>query len=79
MIEEFERGHQQGETSAWTEIALIAINKLHVDDKAYAGLVVWKSQTIAALRRLCDEFGDNEWPDTLHPADVLKNHLGKIR
>ena len=29
------------------------------------------------LRRLCDEFGDNDWDDNLHLADVIDKHLGR--
>jgi hypothetical protein len=27
------------------------------------------------LRMACEEFGDNDWPDNLHLADVLEKHL----
>lgn len=27
------------------------------------------------LRQVCDEFGDNDWPDNLHLADVIEKHL----
>ena len=30
-----------------------------------------------ALRRLCADHGDNDWPDNLHLADALDKHLGK--
>ncbi|HMJ86923.1 MAG TPA: hypothetical protein VK504_27280 [Vicinamibacterales bacterium] len=33
------------------------------------------SETIAALRAVCDEFGDNEWYDNLHPRDIIEKHL----
>lgn len=36
-----------------------------------------RATTIAALRSLCAEFGDNDWPDDLHLADVVEKHLGK--
>ena len=34
--------------------------------------------TINALRSLCEEFGDNDWPDNLHLADVIEKHLGRL-
>jgi hypothetical protein len=36
-----------------------------------------REMTIVALRSLCAEFGDNDWPDDLHLADVVEKHLGK--
>jgi hypothetical protein len=36
-----------------------------------------RAGTIAALRELCGHFGDNDWTDDLHLADVVEKHLGK--
>ena len=30
---------------------------------------------VAALRELCGEYGDNDWADDLHLADVIEKHL----
>ncbi len=32
-------------------------------------------ETRAMLRYVCGEVGDNDWPDTLHLADVIEKHL----
>ena len=34
-----------------------------------------RAETIALLRDLCAQTGDNDWPDDLHPADVIEKHL----
>jgi hypothetical protein len=34
-----------------------------------------RADAVAALRSLCEDFGDNEWPDDLHLADVINKHL----
>lgn len=34
-----------------------------------------RAAAVAALRRICEKFGDNDWPDDLHLADVLEKHL----
>lgn len=36
-----------------------------------------REATIAALRILCGDFGDNDWLDDLHLADVVEKHLSK--
>lgn len=32
-------------------------------------------ELLAGLRELCREYGDNDWPDNLHPLDVIEKHL----
>ena len=34
-----------------------------------------RAETVQKLRAICAEFGDNNWPDDLHLADVLEKHL----
>jgi len=36
-----------------------------------------REETIKILRKLCTEFGDNEWADDLHLRDVIEKHLAK--
>lgn len=42
--------------------------------------VAWiseREEAIALLRSLCADFGDNEWDEDLHLADIIDKHLGK--
>lgn len=34
-----------------------------------------RESVIRLLREACEEYGDNDWPDTLHLRDVLEKHL----
>jgi hypothetical protein len=34
-----------------------------------------REEAIAALRSMCADYGDNEWPETLHLADIIETHL----
>lgn len=34
-----------------------------------------RAEFIAALRKVCEDHGDNDWPDELHPADIINKHL----
>lgn len=36
-----------------------------------------RKDLVAALREVCKAFGDNDWPDDLHLADVIEKHLAK--
>lgn len=34
-----------------------------------------RQEAIVILRSLCEEFGDNDWGDDLHLADIIDKHL----
>jgi hypothetical protein len=34
-----------------------------------------RKEAIAKLREVCEEFGDNDWEDSLHLADIIEKHL----
>lgn len=45
-----------------------------------AGQAAWlieREEAVARLRWLCEEFGDQDWDDNLHLADVIDKHLGR--
>jgi len=38
-------------------------------------LTIHREAVVKMLRMVCEEFGDNDWPDNLHQADVIEKHL----
>jgi hypothetical protein len=34
-----------------------------------------RAKAIVALREVCKNYGDNDWPDNLNLADIVNNHL----
>lgn len=40
-----------------------------------ARLISERQAAIQALRELCEDHGDNDWPDDLHLADIINKHL----
>ena len=34
-----------------------------------------RNEAIATLRDVCEEYGDNDWPDSLHLSDIIEKHL----
>lgn len=42
-----------------------------------ASLVLEREETIHMLRRVCEEFGDNNWEEDLHLADIIDKHLAR--
>lgn len=41
-----------------------------------ARLIRERAETIQVLRRLCKDYGDNDWTDDLSLADIIDKHLG---
>jgi hypothetical protein len=70
--------YRQGEKAAFTSMLRTCLRGLDVDDlaKAQAVWVLERQAVIVVLRRLCEEFGDDDWEDNDHLGDVLAKHLG---
>jgi hypothetical protein len=73
---DYETGRRAGLDSVLGHV-LRELSPLKGPDLTVARLVYIHSQTLAALRAICDEFGDNDWSDDLHPADVIEKHLAR--
>lgn len=37
--------------------------------------ILERQEILNQLRRVCNDFGDNDWPDDLHLGDVIEKHL----
>ncbi len=71
-----ESSYSQGHRMAWRQILGEAIRQLGPDGSSES----WRTEradAIAALRTVCEEYGDNEWPDDLHLGDIIEKHLTK--
>lgn len=72
-----EAAFERGNRAAWVAMLGVCIGKLGYSD-AEAKHVAWikeREEAVAMLRRVCEEHGDNKWPDDLHLADVIDKHL----
>lgn len=74
-------GRTRAYLDAWTQILSTArqnvANSMLVVPLDRDALLISRAQTVAALRAICEEFGDNDWSDDLHPADVIEKHLAR--
>ena len=68
--------YTQGTNAAWRRILAEAVRELGPE----GNLDRWRlerADAVAALRDICQEYGDNDWPDELHLGDVIEKHLGR--
>jgi hypothetical protein len=78
----YEKGYTQGQRSAYKTLLLDCLRGLGREPKTerdcaekLAVLVVEREETISLLRRLCQDFGDNNWEGDLRLVDIIKKHL----
>lgn len=74
-----DRDYIEGNRAAWRMLLVQCLGELGHEATdaavAHARAVAHLEATRAELRRVCEEFGDNDWPDELHLADVVEKHL----
>lgn len=75
MTDEEERAYELGRKAAFQTLLSECIRELGAEGRDEHGWRTERAAAIAALRDICEDFGDNEWPDDLHLADVLEKHL----
>lgn len=79
MTEREEQVYLQGQRAVYLEMLRTAIRGLgeqgpDPDADANRWRIV-RAEIVAMLRQVCEEHGDNDWDDSLHPADVIEKHL----
>lgn len=76
-----EPSYLEGERAALRAMLSEILRRLDVSadapQRTIARLTKEREDTIAALRRVCRDHGDNEWDGSLYLADVVEKHLAK--
>lgn len=64
---------------AYLDILSTCFRALDISDpnKAHKNWITERECLRSVLRDLCDEFGDNDWPDDLWMPDVVEKHLAR--
>lgn len=77
MTEREEEVYTRGQRSAWTALLRECLKQLGYTgtEAEAAAWVTEREESVAVLRRACAEWGDNEWNEDLHIADVIDKHL----
>lgn len=75
-----EQAFERGSRGAWVTCLQICLQRLGYDDPQ-AKKTAWileREAAVAQLRMLCETYGDNDWDETLHLADIIDKHLGRL-
>jgi predicted secreted protein len=72
-----DRAYILGQRSVWLNLLRQALPELNAETRSQLSWVSEREQAIAALRRVCEEHGDNDWDESLHLADIIDKHLGR--
>ena len=78
MNEKEEQIYIEGEAQAFKKMISHFQNELRglgVELKTKDQFDQERIDTIATLRQVCREHGDNDWPDDLHLSDIINKHL----
>ena len=77
LLEMQDEYYLKGEKAVWQQFLQLALTQLGYQDYQAEHLIKERVRAIEALREICGEFGDNDWSDNLHLADIIEKHLRK--
>jgi hypothetical protein len=72
-----EQDYIRGNKAAYSNVISFCMKVLNPEERTATSLLIEREEAITALRDICHEFGDNNWPNTLHLADIIEKHLGR--
>jgi hypothetical protein len=81
MLTEDERdtAYTNGHQRAWLSMMNECIRQLGYEhaEVIQTRWIRERAELVLTLRAICEDFGDNDWPDDLNLADVMNKHLAK--
>lgn len=75
MTDHEEQDFVLGHRAALAGVVSHCVRELGYAGRTAESFVAEREAVIPALRRICAEHGDNDWPDDLHLADIIEKHL----
>ena len=81
-----DEAYERGEADVYRRLLSMAIRGMGVDEipddadrmrLRIARLEAEMADARVQLRKLCEDFGDTDWPDNLHLGDVIERHLAR--
>ncbi len=77
MSDEYEKGYNAGGDMVWRLLLSDCLRHLGLDATTHERSLALLADYRQAMRLLCREFGDADYPDDLHPADVAEKYLAR--
>ena len=71
-----EQDYIEGLRRAWLSIFQQCLIELG-EEVDSARCIMERQEAVAALRRVCSRFGDNDWEDDLYLSDIIDKHLAR--
>jgi hypothetical protein len=75
MNEQQEKAYMEGQRAIWLKLLRTCLYELGMEEISKESLILEREEAISILRTVCSEFGDNDWPDNLHLADIIDKHF----
>lgn len=66
---DYERGYKDGRLALASN--LLSILFAYIPEDTGVSYAIYRADTIAALRRICDKIGKDDLSDDAYPADVI--------
>lgn len=74
-----EQDYERGSRMAWTLMLQQCLMHLGYksEEGSKAAWILEREAAIRALRDVCLDHGDNNWPEELHLGDIIEKHLAR--
>ncbi len=73
--DKLDQAFTKGRKSLAVSVVHTCLNEISPTQKHKANLIIERQEAINMLRHICEEHGDNDWPDDLYLADIIEKHL----
>lgn len=76
---DYERGWTAGHRAVWTNLLGQCLRELGYNSlqSTQKNWIIEREEASRQLRKLCAEFGDNDWNESASLGDVIEKHLGQ--
>lgn len=77
MDEKEEELYERGSRGAWVMMLRECLRQLgyQSEEGSKVGWISEREAAISMLRQVCEQHGDNDWPDNLNLSDIIEKHL----
>lgn len=73
-----EENYENGKRAVYLEVIRHCYREMMQGEEILPeSYVIERTEAVQTLRHLCEEFGNNNWPDNLNLSDVIEKHLGR--